>query len=293
MRAFKYAHNNNEPWTAHSCLKIGEAMSKYDYQVLFFPGKKLPAAELSELVAELQNVAAKCFCEVPRYQALSGQKHELDRAVMCLARDQNGNLVGFCSALALPIAGHGSVLHLGLTCVHPDARGQNLTHHLTSKMLLNYLLRQAPFKGTWISNCACVLSSLGNVAMYFESLYPSPYGIKQPSQKHIRIAKSISEQHRQPIAINAEAQFDLQRFVFAGSINGTVFEKDGDDERFHHRDDALTGYYQDLLNFDNGDEALQIGRVSLMTFPKYILRKGWNKFKQIVPKPRKSPNYAS
>lgn len=245
------------------------------------------------LVKELVEVASECFCEAPDYQALSGKKEELDRAVICTSRDERGRLMGFCSALALPVENVGNVLHLGLTCVHPDARGMNLTHHLTSKLLLKYLFKESMFKETWISNCACVLSSLGNVAMYFEDLYPSPYGVKSPAARHMKIAQAIDSQYRESIAINDSAVFNAERFVFQGSVDGTVFEKDSNDERYHHRDPAMTSYYQDLLNFERGDEALQIGKVSLLTFPKYLLRKGLVKLKAAFPKPRKAPTFAS
>jgi len=267
-------------------------MSKYQYEQLMFPGKTLSPDALNLLVLELREVAASCFQDTPNYQALSGKKVELDKAVICLARDDQGQLMGFCSALLLPVEGHGNVLHLGLTCVHPDSRGQNLTHHLTSKLLLNFIVKKSLFKETWISNCACVLSSLGNVAMYFENLYPSPYGVKEPSSRHLGIARAIDKNYRESIAINETAKFDISRFVFEGSVGGTVFEKDSSDARFHHRDHALTQYYQDLLSFERGDEALQIGKVSILTFPKYLVRKAAVKMKGMLPKPRK-PNYAN
>jgi predicted GNAT family N-acyltransferase len=271
----------------------GDSMSKYQYEQLVFPGQVLSDQEQQALVTELRDVAASCFQKTPNYQALSGEKSELDKAVICLARDENGKLMGFCSALFLPVKGRGNVLHLGLTCVHPDSRGQNLTHHLTSKLLLNFIIKKSLFKETWISNCACVLSSLGNVAMYFENLYPSPYGVKIPSIHHLDIARAIDKNHRESIAIKDTAKFNPTRFVFEGSVGGTVFEKDADDGRFHHRDQALTEYYQDLLRFDRGDEALQIGKVSILTFPKYLMRKAAVKMKGMLPKPRKTPTYAN
>jgi predicted GNAT family N-acyltransferase len=270
----------------------GDSMSKYQYEQLMFPGKTLSPDSLNLLVLELREVAASCFNQVPNYQALSGNQAELDKAVICLARDEYGRLMGFCSALLLPVEGQGNVLHLGLTCVHPDSRGQNLTHHLTSKLLLNFIIKKSLFKETWISNCACVLSSLGNVAMYFENLYPSPYGVKVPSIRHLKIARAIDKNYRASIAIKDSATFNVSRFVFEGSVGGTVFEKDSNDGRFHHRDSALTEYYQDLLSFERGDEALQIGKVSILTFPKYLMRKASVKVKAMLPKPRK-PNYAN
>ena len=258
-------------------------MSKCQYEVIFYPGKTLNVKQRETLVAELREVAASCFIETPNYQALSGEKSELDKAVICLGRDEHGRLLGFCSALSLPVENHKNVLHLGLTCVHPDARGTNMTHHLTSKLMLKYLFKESLLGETWITNCACVLSSLGNVAMYFENLYPSPYGEKQPSQKHLDIAKAVDAFHRDSIAINDEAIFNIDSFVFEGSVDGTVFEKDSNDQRFHHRDESLTEFYQALLNFERGDEALQIGKVSLLTFPKYLARKAVARMKATLP----------
>ncbi len=258
-------------------------MSKCQYEVIFYPGKTLTPLQQQTLVEELQQVAASCFSHTPNYQALSGEKSELEKAVLCLGRDENGRLLGFCSALSLPVDGHKNVLHLGLTCVHPDARGTNMTHHLTSKLMLKYLMKESLFSETWITNCACVLSSLGNVAMYFENLYPSPFGPKQATQKHLDIARSVDAYHRQSIAINKRARFNAEKFVFEGSVDGTVFEKDADDQRFHHRDESLTEFYQNLLNFERGDEALQIGKVSLLTFPKYLVRKAAARVKASLP----------
>lgn len=247
-------------------------MKNFNYQVYFYPGKTLSDAKLAELVAELREVASSCFDDVPNYQALTGKREELARAVIVVARDKNMRAKGFCSALLLPVENVGSVLHLGLTCVHPSARGKKLTHKLSQKLLLKFLLKESPLAETWITNCACVLSSLGNVAMYFEEIYPSPYGEEVPSLTHLNIAKAIDKYYREPIAINEDAKFNEETFVFEGSVDGTTFQKDGEDKRYHHRNKEITSYYQGILDFSRGDEVLQIGKVSLLTFPKYILR---------------------
>lgn len=245
---------------------------KFNFDVHFYPGKTLNDLELAEFVGELRSVASGCFDEVPYYQALTGDREELSRAVIITAKDKRGNLKGFCSALVLPVASVGDVLHLGLTCVHPSARGAGLTHKLSSKLLLKYLIKESPLSETWISNCACVLSSLGNVAMYFEDIYPSPFNQEGPSITHMNIAKAIDASYRDPIAINENAKFNWETFVFEGSVNDTSFQKESEDKRYHHRNKNLTRYYQSILNFNNGDEVLQIGKLSLLTFPKYLLR---------------------
>jgi hypothetical protein len=247
-------------------------MKKFDYQMYFYPGKTMSDEELNELTADLKEVATACFDELPNYQVLTGKREEFERAVIIVARDKMGRAKGFCSSLVFPVEKVGNVLHLGLTCVHPSARGKRLTHKLSSKLLLKYLLKESPMSETWVTNCACVLSSLGNVAMYFEDIYPSPYGAEVPTMTHVNIAKDISRRFREPIAINEDADFNMGTFVFEGSVDGTSFQKDSEDQRYHHRNKELTKFYQDILNFDKGDEVLQVGKVSMLTFPKYIMR---------------------
>lgn len=247
-------------------------MSEFNYETLFYPGKSLSDNDLDKLVTELKEVASLCFPETPNYQALTGKRAELERAVITTARDKQGNLKGFCSALVLAVESVGNVFHTGLTCVHPNARGKKLTHKLTSKLLIKFLLKESLFKETWITNCACVLSSIGNVALYFEDIYPAPCGVEVPTLTHVNIAKAISEKYRAPIAINETAKFNINTFVFEGSVEGTLFEKNAEDQRFHHRNKKLTNYYKALLDFERGDEVLQVGKVSLMTFPKYFAK---------------------
>lgn len=254
-------------------------MGKLNLEVIFYPGKTNTLSENEKLVKELKEVAALCFDELPYYQVLTGEKVELDRAVISTARNDKGELLGFCSALILPIEGFGNVFHTGLTCVHPKARGLKLTHKLTSKLLTKYLVKESLFSETWITNCACVLSSIGNVALYFEDVYPSPYGPIAPSMSHIKIANGISKHYRDQIAINETANFNLDNFVFESSVEGTLFLKDEEDKRFHHRNNQLNDYYKNLLDFERGDEVLQVGKVSLMTLPKYFAKQTVRKFR--------------
>ena len=258
-------------------------MSKFNYEVIFYPGKCQTQSQNEKLVQEIKEVVATCLEEVPSYQVLTGEKEELDRAIVATARDSKGRLLGFCSALVLDIEAVGRVFHTGLTCVHPRARGKKLTHKLTSKILTQFLLKESMFDSTWITNCACVLSSIGNVAKYFEEVYPSPYGPKAPSFEHLQIAKEVSTKYRAQLEINNTANFNEETFVFEGSVDGTVWEKDPNDIRFHHREKELTAYYKDLLDFSRGDEVLQVGKVSLMTIPKYFGKQALKKTVKKLP----------
>jgi len=259
-------------------------MSKKDnYQVEFIyrPGRTLAEDRQRRLVAELRDCAATCFDEIPDYQVFRGTKDELNDKVITVAWRPDGKIAGFCSAALLPVEGKGDVLHLGLTCVRPDNRSGGLTHTLTSRVLVQYLVQYRPFSKVWVSNVACVLSSLGNVAMHFEEIYPSPFGSERPSPDHMEVARSIDYYYRDKIYIAGDSRFDAAAFVFRGSVKDTCFQKGDDDQRFFHRDRELNEFYQNLMSFDNGDEVLQVGYVTLMIYVKYAAKK-------LLPKQKKN-----
>jgi len=256
---------------------------KYTLEFFHRPGNHLDDIELEQLVTRMREIAAECFEDIPEYQALTGARESLSGQVITVARRTDGTIGAFCSALILEVDGVSPVIHLGLTCVHPEDRGQSLTHKLLSHMLTRFLVRFHPFGKVWISNCACVLSSIGNVALSFDDVYPSPYNPEPPSRAHIKIARAISERYRAPIYINEDAILDERAFVMRGSAYGTVFQKDADDERYHHRNEDLNDWYQRLLLFEDGDEVLQIGCYSIATVTRYLMP--WSRPRITVPTP--------
>ncbi len=249
------------------------------------PGRYLNQIELDSLIADLKSVASECLDEIPDYQCLSGKREEFDRLIIAVSRSKDGKMLGFCSSYILDVGVHGQVLHLGLTCVLPLARRMGLTHKLTSKVVTTYLLRYSLFKQSWVSNVACVLSSLGNVALHFDDVYPSPYN-SSPSKDHVEIAKMIDGMYRHELFIRNEAKFNEKNFIFEESVLGNQFQKSETDKRYHHRSKSLTDYYASLMDFGRGDEVLQIGKVSLLTFPCYLLKnfkKRWMREASLTP----------
>lgn len=235
------------------------------------PGHSMGASELQRFHAEILGVAKTCLDEIPYYQCLTGEVQQYQRLIISVARDRQGRMIGFCSAYLLDVAGIGEVLHLGLTCVRPDARGGGLTHKLTAKVVMGHLLRTSWISPVWISNVACVLSSLGNVGQHFEEVYPSPF-LREPTPEHAAIAQAINEKFRWELYIDKDAVFDPASFVFRASVKGNMFQKEEHDRRYRHREDWLNDFYANLMDFRNGDEVLQIGRISFLAYPKHVLR---------------------
>ena len=247
-------------------------MTKTHETTLYYrPGESLPHAELTELVDELRAVAETCFSVVPNYQCLEGSDESLADKVITVARRADGRVDGFCSAMLIPVPRVGEVLHLGLTCARPDVRGVRLIEPLTSRLVVEVMLRHRPLETQWISNVGCVLSNLGSVAQHFDAVHPSPFESAPPGPEHLLVAETIDRYYRRKIFIDDDATFDEEAFVFRGSVKGTVFQKDAGDERFHHRDPVLNDFYGKRMRFDQGDEVLQVGCVTAWSLFKYAL----------------------
>ncbi|MGD9823038.1 hypothetical protein [Desulfobacter sp.] len=236
------------------------------------PGRILPDESIDALARDIREIAGDCFHALPHYQAIVGTRSALSDKLITLARDKNGTPQGFCSMVFLDIEDVGRILHLGLTCVRPEARGKRLTHLLVKKALTEYLLKQNPFGKIWISNCAGVLSSLGNVAMHFEQVFPSPFYTNCPGATHLKIARAINDRFRQEMYVRPDAVLDEETFVFQGSVKDTVFHKEKNDLAYHHRKNGLNRFYANMMNFEQGDEVLQVGYFRMVSVVKYILR---------------------
>jgi len=246
--------------------------SPLQIQSYYRPGNSLDDSALEGLINSIQIIAADCFDVLPPYQVMKGTRQALSDKLISLARDDVGIPAGFCSMVFLPVRGVGEVLHLGLTCVRPRFRGRHLTHLLVKKALTRYLFRHNPFGKIWISNCAAVMSSLGNVAMHFERVYPSPFHAGKPGAVHVAIARAIDDHFRDKMYVLPDAVFDPERFVFQGSVKNTVFHKKKIETASHHRKQYLNRFYGRLMDFDQGDEVLQVGYFHLTSVINYYLR---------------------
>ena len=248
--------------------------NKYKIRLYYRPGLYLDKKDCNRLVREIRDTAGTCFDEIPEYQVMKGTRDELIDKVIAVAWRRDNKIAGFCSTVLLPVSGVGEVLHLGLTCVRPEDRKGGLTHILSNKALSGYIMRRRPFSRVWISNCACVLSSLGNVALHPDNVYPSPFaGNERPSSKHLKIALAINDYYRDKLYIRNESKFDADNFIFRGSVKDNVFQKSADDEKYFHRKLELNNYYRNMMDFRNGDEVLQIGHASVLTALKHLFRR--------------------
>ncbi len=239
--------------------------------------RKLSQRSFEALKEDVKEVALDCLGEVPNYQIFSDEQNPNVENMVVLALDGK-KPVGFVSSLEFKI-GSRKVLHLGLTCVKSEYRGKKISQKLVAKLLTGYLIRNAFLGKVWISNLACVLSSLGNVAKYFDEVYPSPRYQVCPSLQHYIVAQEINKNFRSELYIPESASFDEDRNTFINSVTGNMFEKSEGDLQFYHRESLYNIFYKKLINFQTGDEVLQIGTMSLWSIVSKTVSKAFKKLK--------------
>ena len=269
----------------------------YTIQCYIRPGRSWSLEKQREFVAELREVAMESFgftdqSQVPAYQCLvwpdeTPEGASLDDKVIAVAREHTqfpsdgpGKMLGFSSAVLLPIPGLSSpVLHLGLTCIILSARSYGLTKAFSSRIITLTFLRLTALHSEklWITSLACVVSSLGNAAQEFDNVWPSPaYPNGPPSGTHAHIAAYIAQNPklREAMYIPSGCVYDADRSVFQGSVKGTVFRKERKDRRYHHGSKEMNTFYDSRIDWERGDEVLQIwnlSRANVLLIPFRVL----------------------
>jgi len=239
------------------------------------PGLSLPQDELDHLVAQLRIVAAKTLpADELTYGIFSGAREGLSRAIVTLISEEDGGRPVAFNALSVMQVELDSapvdVTHLGLVMVDPDARGQGLSWVLYGLTTLVLFLRDG-MRPRWISNVTQVPSVVGMVTETFSDVYPSPRPDARQSFAHLQLARGIMRHHRGVFGVGDEAGFDENRFVITDAYTGgSDALKKSLDEAPKHRDAEYTDFCARELDYERGDDVLQIGRIDLAAARAYL-----------------------
>ncbi len=231
-------------------------------------------AQLAQLAADLRQVAGRTLpASELTYGVFSGDRAALSRSVITLVRRKaDGAPVAF-NALALMDLRLGTrdvqVLHLGLVMVDPEERSRGLSWVLYGLTCFVLLLRGGG-RPIWVSNVTQVPAVVGMVADTFAQVYPAPQATaNRPGRRsltHLLLARQIMADHRHVFGVGADAGFDEDRFVITNAYTGgSDALKKRFDQATPHRDPAYNDFCAGMLDYDRGDDLLQLGQVDLPT----------------------------
>ena len=244
-------------------------------QIIERPGLWMEADDLRALSEKLKSVAEKTL---PRegltYGVFSADAQRMSDSIVTLVAKKDGTPIAF-NALAVmnidieprPI----DVLHLGLVMVDPEERSKNLSWVLYGLTCFLIFLRRQ-MRPIWVSNVTQVPAVVGMVSTLFSDVWPQPCDGRR-TLNHLLIGRRIMANHRHVFGVGEEAGFDEDRFVITNAYTGG---SDGLKKSFEdaakHRDAVFNDFCKEQLDYERGDDVIQLGQINLSAIGGYLAR---------------------
>jgi GNAT superfamily N-acetyltransferase len=243
-------------------------------RVLERPGLWLAAEEQDRLIAEMRRVVGSLGIGELPYGLLSGDRELMKRAILTVIEDrESGRTVAFNAMLALDCTLRGEpvdVIHLGLTAVDPAYRKRGVAWILTGFTTFILFVKNG-LQPYWISNVSQVPSAIGMVCEATSNCYPSPEPKARRTFDHTVLAREIMRRHRAAFGVGPDAEFDDERFVIRNAYTGgSDHLKKRWEEAPLHRDERYNELCRRELDYQRGDDFLQLGQVDLFTLWRYL-----------------------
>ena len=245
-------------------------------EIIERPGLWLERSALEDLVIACRGVVAACLGgRQLDYGLFAPGGAAWDRSVITVVRRAgDGKAIAFNAMPLLPVARGGQaahVLHLGLVMVDPGERGGGLSWILYGLTCFALFVRGG-LRPLWISSVTQVPAVVGMVAETFDQVYPGQAGTPA-SFAHRHLAHQIMAGERDAFGVGDDAGFDPDAQIITNAYTG------GSDNlkkslavAAKHRDECYNRFCAAALNYDRGDDVLQIGRLDIGTARRFLAR---------------------
>ena len=247
-----------------------------DVQIAEFPGRWMSESELALIRQDLRVIASKSLGGMDLdYGVFDDKSERLNHSIVTIIKNQDKTPVAF-NALAVikTDINHRDtqVLHLGLVMIDPEKRQRGFSWILYGLTCFLLFLRNG-LRPIHVSNVTQVPAVAGLVGETFSHVYPTPVATENADFGKLLLARSIMQDHRHVFGVGDEAEFDEQKFIICNAYTGgsdqlkKTFEKTS-----KHRNENYNIFCQTVLDYDRGDDLLQLGQIDLAAASKYIRR---------------------
>ena len=249
--------------------------SDHTVRIVERPGLWMTDDALADLSGQLRTVAGRTLdAGKLTYGVFSGDKSRMEAVIVTLVSRQDGTPIAFnaLAVMTLDSVPHPTdVLHLGLVMVDPDERSKNLSWVLYGLTCFLIFVRRQ-FRPIWVSNVTQVPAVVGMVSQMFSDVWPQP-GTARRTLNHLLLGRRIMADHRHVFGVGPEAGFDEERFVIAAAYTGGSDDlKKTWDAASKHRDARYYDYCAEVLDYDRGDDVLQLGQMDVAAMRKFLSR---------------------
>ncbi len=258
----------------HISLEFLAGHNQFRVRILERPGLWTSLNEQRRLIAEMRRVVASLGIGELPYGLLAGDPPQLDRAILTLIEDrETGTTIAFnamqaleCSLREAPL----DVIHIGLTVVDPRFRERGLSWILSGFTTFLLFVKNG-FQPYWISNVSQVPSAIGMISEGASHVYPGLPDSGRRTFEHVVLARQLMLQHRSAFGVGPEAEFDADRFVIRNAYTGgSDHLKKRWEDAPRHRDERYNALCLRELDYERGDDFLQLGQVNLFSLWRYV-----------------------
>ena len=238
------------------------------------PGRCQDTTKQTALQRDLDTVACSASAGPLDYGVFSDDPDRFRNRLIAFAHDAlTHEPVGFVAMPLLEIHLNGTrtqLAHLGLAMVDERRQCTGIVSLLYGLCGL-YLLARNRGRPMWISNVSQIPRVIGAVCEHFDCVYPGPAPSTVASPEHRSIADTLMRSHRATFGVAEEAGFDPERFVITDAYTGgsDALKKPYTSD-IEHSDARYNAFCRDWLDYDRGDDFLQIGRVSIFTVARFV-----------------------
>ncbi|SMY09139.1 hypothetical protein [Flavimaricola marinus] len=237
------------------------------------PGLWMAPEALAALSADLRRVAGRTLQGDLTYGVFSGDASRMSESIITLV-SRDGRPVAFNALAVMTVQTEPrptEVLHLGLVMVDPDERSGGLSWVLYGLTCFLVFFRRQ-FRPVWISNVTQVPAIVGMVSGMFSDVWPSPVAGRR-TLTHQMLARRILAHHAYVFGVGEEAGFDEDRFVITNAYTGGSDDlKKTWEQAPKHRDPVFNEFCAAELDYDRGDDVIQLGRMDMPAMRRYLLR---------------------
>ena len=136
--------------------------------------------------------------------------------------------------------------------------------------MLTFFHRQ--LRPLWITNVTQVPAVFGLIVESFDDVFPARLKDRR-TYRHLEIARQVMGNHRHVFGVAQEAGFDPERFIITNAYTGGSDNlKKTYSQAPKHRHDEYNAMCGEQLDYERGDDFLQIGQMNLRTGRRYLLR---------------------
>jgi hypothetical protein len=251
--------------------------SNISARIIERPGAWMSPDASAAIVSDLRSIAR---ATVPGgtldYGILTGSQDRLDHTILTVLYERTTKRpVAFNALAAMDVTLHGrpaEVVHLGLVMVDPSLRSHGLSWVLYGLTCLVLFVRRQ-LRPLWLSNVTQVPAIVGMVSETFSEVFPLPGPQAHRSFEHLVLAREIMRRHRAVFGVGEEAGFDEERFVITNAYTGGSDNlKKAFDVAPKHRDAVYNEFCRQQLDYDRGDDVLQLCRLDLAAAQRFVLK---------------------